>query len=332
MPIPAFARYVLVIVGIVALAVFSWKIAPVLMLFFAGIVIATGIRAASVPLSRRFGVNDTVSVSIVFVLLIAVIGVGSYLFGKQINDQTYQLWQALTEAWEKTKAYLEATPLGPFVLESASAAQDPEAMVKVVKGTATVFGGILDVALVLFLAMYLAVDPKTYRNGFLLLLPHAVRDDVGSAIDASALALRKWLMGQLGAMVVVGVLTGIGLWAIGVPMALPLAILSGILDFVPFIGPLLAAIPGILIAFSISPQIAVYAALVYLTVQFVEGNIVLPLAQKWAVSLPPALSLLGIVAFGLAFGVLGALFAMPLTVVAVVMVQKLYVEKINTGV
>lgn len=329
MPIPLFARYVLVIVGIVALAMFTWKIAPVLMLFFAGIVIATGIRAGSVPLSRRFGLNGTLAVSIVFVLLIAALGLGIYLFGKQIHEQTFELWNELTQAWEKTKAYLEDTPLGPFLLESAAAAQDPEAMAKVVKGTATVFGGIADVVLVLFLAMYLAVDPKTYRNGFLLLLPRAVRDDVGEALDASGDALRKWLVGQLGAMVVVGVLTGLGLWAVGVPMALPLAILSGLLDFVPFIGPLLAALPGILIAFSQSPQLAVYAALVYLTVQFVEGNIVLPLAQKWAVSLPPALSLLGIVAFGLAFGILGILFAMPLTVVAVVLVQKLYVDKLK---
>lgn len=329
MPIPLFARYVLVVVGIVALAMFTWKIAPVLMLFFAGIVIATGIRAGSVPLSRRFGLNGTLAVSIVFVLLIAALGLGIYLFGKQIHEQTFELWNELTQAWEKTKAYLEDTPLGPFLLESAAAAQDPEAMAKVVKGTATVFGGIADVVLVLFLAMYLAVDPATYRNGFLLLLPRGVRDDVGEALDASGDALRKWLVGQLGAMVVVGVLTGLGLWAVGVPMALPLAILSGLLDFVPFIGPLLAALPGILIAFSQSPQLAVYAALVYLTVQFVEGNIVLPLAQKWAVSLPPALSLLGIVAFGLAFGILGILFAMPLTVVAVVLVQKLYVDKLK---
>ena len=329
MPIPLFARYVVVVVAIVALAMFTWKIAPVLMLFFAGIVIATGIRAGSVPLSRRFGLNGTLSVSIVFVLLIAGLGLGSYLFGKQIHEQTFELWNELTQAWMKTKTYLEDTPVGPFILENAAAAEDPEAITKVVKGTATVFGGIADVVLVLFLAMYLAVDPATYRNGFLLLLPRAVRDDVGKALDASGVALRKWLVGQLGAMMVVGVLTGLGLWAIGVPMALPLAILSALLDFVPFIGPLVAALPGILIAFSQSPQLAVYAALVYLAVQFVEGNIVLPLAQKWAVSLPPALSLLGIVAFGLAFGILGLLFAMPLTVVAVVLVQKLYVDKIK---
>jgi predicted PurR-regulated permease PerM len=114
----------------------------------------------------------------------------------------------------------------------------------------------------------------------------------------------------------------------GVPLAIPLGILSGLLDFVPFVGPLLAAIPGLLIAFSQGPDVALYAALVYFSVQFVEGNLVLPLAQKWAVSLPPALTLLSIVAFGLVFGLMGVLFAMPLTVVTLVLVRRLYVEKL----
>ena len=127
-------------------------------------------------------------------------------------------------------------------------------------------------------------------------------------------------------MATVGVLTALGLWLVGVPMAIPLGILSGILDFVPIVGPLVAAIPGILIAFSQGPQVAVYAALVYFAVQFLEGHLVIPLAQKWAVSLPPVLGLLSIVAFGLVFGFIGVLFAMPLTVVAVVLVKRLWVD------
>jgi predicted PurR-regulated permease PerM len=329
MTIPTFTRYVLTVLAIAGVALFAWKISPVLMLFFAGVVLATAVRAGSVPLSRRFGLSETISAAVVFVLLIALLVTGGYFFGKQIVEQAQELWQALSDAWAKTREFLESTPIGAFLLENVASAQDPEAMAKVVKGTATVFGGIADLVLVLFLAMYLAVDPTTYRNGFLLLLPRSVRDDVGDALDASGVALRKWLVGQLGAMVMVGVLTGLGLWMVGVPLALPLGILSGLLDFVPFIGPLLAAIPGILIAFSESPQVALYAALVYLTVQFVEGNLVLPLAEKWAVSLPPALTLLGIVAFGLVFGLLGVLFAMPLTVVTVVMVNKLYVDKLK---
>jgi predicted PurR-regulated permease PerM len=129
-------------------------------------------------------------------------------------------------------------------------------------------------------------------------------------------------------MLFVGVVTSIGLLLAGVPLAIPLGILSGVLDFVPVIGPFVAAIPGVLIAFAEGPQVALYAVLVYIAVQFIEGHFVIPLAQKWAVSMPPALALVAIVAFGVAFGLPGVLFALPLTVVAMVLVQKLYVERL----
>jgi predicted PurR-regulated permease PerM len=329
LPLPTFARYALVVLGLIVLSLLLWKIAPVLMLFFAGVVLATAVRVGSTPLERRFGLPETLAVAIVFVAMLVLLGAGSYFFGRQLAGQTEELMQALNDAWPKVKQYLEANPLGAKVLENASSVADPEAMTRALKGTVSVFGGLADLVLVIFLTMYLAADPKTYRNGFLLLLPRTVRGEVGDALDASGDALRKWLMGQLCAMAVVGVLTGVGLWAVGVPLALPLGVLSALLDFVPFIGPVIAALTGLLIAFSQSPQTALYAALVYLAVQFVEGHLVLPLAQKWAVALPPVLGLLSIVAFGLLFGLLGVIFAIPLTVVAVVLVQRLYVDKLD---
>ena len=321
-----YSQRVVVTIAILVLALFLWKIAPVLMLAFAGIVFAGAVRAASAPLSRRLRIGDTWAVAIVFAVFLLAVLLGSYLFGKQIAAQATDLWDAIKAAASKAEAKMQEFPIGAWLLENMRGASDPEAMGKVFKGTVTVFGSIADVILVLFLSLYFAVDPKLYRNGVLLLLPEGVRPRVGDALDASGEALRKWLLGQLGAMAVVGVLTALGLWLVGVPMAIPLGILSGILDFVPIVGPLVAAIPGILIAFSQGPQVAVYAALVYFAVQFVEGHLVIPLAQKWAVSLPPVLGLLSIVAFGLVFGFIGVLFAMPLTVVAVVLVKRLWMD------
>ena len=326
-----FARHVMIAVGIVILALLVWKIAPVLVLFFAGVTFAVALRAGAEPLARRFHIGETWAVAIVSVLvLLAIIG-ASYFFGQRVTAQAQDMVVALQEAWQKLQDWISRTPLGAGVVEQIQAAssQTGDAMGKVMKGTFTVFGAVADVALVIFLAVYLAADPRTYRNGFLLLLPPAARVSVGGALDSSGVALRKWLLGQLVAMVVVGVITGIGLWAIGVPLAIPLAILSGLLEFVPVVGPLVAAVPGVLIAFTQGPEVALYAALVYFGVQFVEGNFVMPIAQRWAVSLPPALSLIGIVAFGMLFGLMGVLFAMPLLVVAVTMVNKLYVERMS---
>jgi predicted PurR-regulated permease PerM len=324
-----FTRKVLLVAGIFILVLFLWKIAPVLMLAFAGVVIATAIRAASDPLARWLRLPDLVAVSLVSILALAVLIGGGYFFGQRLAEEATALWIAIEEAWEKFREFVGKIPIGENAMENLEAGADPQAIGKVAKGTFTVFGGIADVVLVLFLAAYFAADPRTYRRGLVHLLPQTVRERAARALDASGLALKKWLVGQLLAMLSVGVLTGIGLVLLGVPLAIPLAILMMLLDFVPVIGPFIAAIPGVLIAFSKSPELGLYAALVYLGVQFVEGNIVMPLAQKWAVSVPPALSLLGIVAFGLVFGVIGVLFAMPLLVVTMVLVQKLYIEPLD---
>lgn len=324
-----FTRKALIVTGLVLLVLFVGKIAPVLMLAFAGVVLATAIRAASDPLVRRLRVPDLVAVSIVTALALAVLIGGGYFFGQRLAEEAAALWIAIEEAWQKFREFVGKIPVGENAMDNIESGADPEAIGKVAKGTFTVAGGIADVVLVLFLAAYFAADPRSYRRGLMHLLPQSVRERTANALDASGVALKKWLLGQIIAMLVVGVLTGIGLVMLGVPLAIPLAILMMLLDFVPVIGPFIAAIPGVLIAFSKSPELGLYAALVYLGVQFVEGNIVMPLAQKWAVSVPPALSLLGIVAFGLLFGVIGALFAMPLLVVTMVLVQKLYMAPLD---
>lgn len=326
---PSFIKKVLIVIGLVVLVLFLWKIAPVLLLAFAGVVLATVIRAAAMPLSRKTGMPDTAAVMVVSTIALLALIAGGYLFGKQIAEQAQQLYLAIDLAWQKLMQFVERIPLGKSLTENIDGAASGDAVAKVAKGTIGVFGALADVVLVIFLALYFAVDPRTYRKGLLRLVPPLARDRVNGALDASGIALRKWLMGQLAAMSAVGVLTGIGLWAIGVPLALPLAVLSALLDFVPIIGPIIAAIPGILIAFGQDPQLGVYALIVYIVVQFFEGNIIMPMAEKWAVSVPPALSLLAIVAFGLVFGLIGLLFAMPLLVVTMVMVRKLYTEPVN---
>jgi predicted PurR-regulated permease PerM len=328
-PEPAFTRKVLVTAGIVILVLFVWKIAPVLMLAFGGVVIAAAIRAGAVPLARRLNLPEKAAVSIVTVLAVVVLLGGAFLFGQRIAEEAQAMWTAIKESWAKFEVFVSRFPIGQTAMESLRLGTDADALAKVAKGTVTVFGAFADVLLVMFLAAYLALSPRTYRDGLVRLMPPPVRSQVGDALDASGVALRKWLIGQLGAMAAVGLLTGIGLWAIGVPLAVPLAILMMLLDFVPVLGPLMAALPGVLIAFSQSPQLALYAAMVYFAVQFFEGHVIMPLAQKWAVALPPALAMLGIVGFGVVFGLLGVLFAMPLLVVTVVMVQKLYVETLE---
>jgi predicted PurR-regulated permease PerM len=127
-------------------------------------------------------------------------------------------------------------------------------------------------------------------------------------------------------MATVGIVIGIALELVGVRLALPLGILAALLEFVPVVGPIVSLTIGVLVSLAQGPDIALYAGIVYAVVLFVEGNVIIPLAQKWAVSLPPALGLVAIAVFGVLFGLIGVLFAMPLVVVVVALVQELYVQ------
>lgn len=328
MTLRTYAPYVVVTLALVGLALLIVKLAPVLLLMFAGIVFAAIIRAAADPLIRRFRVPPTLAVIGVTLAIAAVLGVGGWLFGRQVATNAQDLWNALQLAMDKLRERVGDSPFLQSVLQQLRGATSPETMSKVAKGTISVFGVVIDVALVLFLAVYLALDPITYRDGLVRLFPRATRKRLTEALDAAGLALRRWILGQLFAMVCVGVLTAIGLSIAGVPLAVPLGILLGVMDFVPVVGPLIAAIPGLLIALAQSPQLALYALLVYVVMQNIEGNVILPLAQRWAVEIPAALTVLGIVGFGTLLGPAGIFLAMPLVVTTLTLVRKLYLESL----
>ncbi|MGZ5038837.1 MAG: AI-2E family transporter [Usitatibacter sp.] len=323
---PNYASKVVVTLALVAIAVLLWKIVPVLMLVFAGIVFATALRTASDVLTRRFRMRPAIAVAIVVVAVLAALGGGGYLFGERLSEEAGATWEAIGEAQARLEKALEGSAFGRSFVEQLHTATSPETLAKVAKGTFTAFGVIADIGLVLFLAVYLAIDPATYRKGLLVLLPAALRPRVDAALGVAGVQLRKWLLGQLGAMATVGILIGVALALVGVRLALPLGILSALLEFVPVVGPIAALVIGVLVALAQDPGIALYAAIVYGVVLFVEGNVIIPLAQKWAVALPPALGLIGIAVFGILFGLVGVLFAMPLLVVVVALVQELYVE------
>jgi predicted PurR-regulated permease PerM len=192
----------------------------------------------------------------------------------------------------------------------------------------TTLGFLVDVVVVLFVGFYLAVQPDLYKNGFLRLVPHAGRIRTSEVLDEIALTLRWWLLGRTCAMVAIAVTTALGLWLLSVPLALILGILAGVLNFVPNIGPLISAVPALLLSLTQSPVLAAYVAALYVGIQFVESYLVTPLVQQHTVSMPPALTITAQVFMGVLFGGLGLLLATPLTAALLVAVHRLYVEDV----
>ena len=129
-------------------------------------------------------------------------------------------------------------------------------------------------------------------------------------------------------MIAVGAITWVGLTLLGVPLALGLAFLAFLFEFIPVLGPIAAAVPAILVGLSESPMLGLWVALLYIAIQQVESYILLPLLQRWAINLPPALTLIGIVAFGVLFGWIGVLLATPLMVATTVFIREVYLESI----
>lgn len=188
----------------------------------------------------------------------------------------------------------------------------------VLSSTLAVFAGIM---LMLFLSIYLAADPEVYRRGFLRLVPRHRRRQADATLGAIAITLRRWLITQFIAMLVIGVVTTVMLLVLHVRAAVPLGILAGLLEFVPTIGPILSALPAIAMGFVDSPEKAAAVAIGYIGVQFVENQLLIPLLMKEGMDLPPALTIVMQALMALVFGFLGLVVAVPLLAVIIVTVR-----------
>ncbi len=182
--------------------------------------------------------------------------------------------------------------------------------------------------LILFVAIYVAADPALYRRGLLHLFPHRARHRAGDVLSAVALVLRKWLVTQAIAMVTIAVVWAVALSVLGVRAALALAVIAGCLEFVPTIGPTLAVVPALAMALLDTPQKAISVLVVYLIIQAIESNVLIPMLMKGQIHLAPALTIVAQALLTLAFGFLGLMVAVPLTAALIVPVKLLYVEDV----
>lgn len=180
--------------------------------------------------------------------------------------------------------------------------------------------------LIIFLTIYIASDPALYHRGLMHLFPHGSRDRAGEVLTAVAVTLRKWLRTQFIAMLVIGAVTTVALLILGIPAAIPLGILAGLFEFIPTVGPILSAVPAIIMGFIDSPEKALTVAIVYAFIQFAENHLLIPMLMKEGMDLPPALTILAQALMALIFGFMGLLVAVPVLAATMVAVKMLYVE------
>jgi predicted PurR-regulated permease PerM len=327
---PSFLGKVLLVVLAIALAAAVWQLALVFILGFGAIIFAVTLDNMAAPVAERLRISQHLALGLTTVALFLVSIAFLGAFGTRAAEQFSLLAAQLPGAWDNTRNWLNSWELGRWLLtigEDAAVAA-ASTVISALPLASGVLGWLANIALIIVMGIYLAADPQTYVDGAIRLLPPSKRKRARQIINAAGADLRKWLIAMTLDMLFLGTLVGVGLYMIGVPVAFALGILSGLSVFVPYIGPIVATVPGLLIALSVSPTLALSAAAVYVVSQQLEGNIALPLLQRWTVSMPPAVSLLAIVAFGLLFGVWGVLLATPLAVVTIRIVRMAYVEDV----
>ena len=325
MPTSSLRRYnfkqVLATLVLLGLAIYLFD---VLLLFFAAALLAVVFRAPSEWLSRHTRLDVRVSLAIVLALIAGGFALSAWLVGHTIAEQTEGVWKRLPQAIDELRGRAsEIAVVGPAV-ESAG---DPSTQM-VSSGLKTItaaFGAVANFALVLFVAVLLAAQPDVYERGFLHLVPKRHRARAAEVIAELGHMLRRWTLGQLCLMTLVGVLTYIGFLAIGLEFAGALALLAGALTFIPFIGSLAAGVVAVLVSLAQGVDIALLTAAVYTGVQIIE-NVSEPFIQQRAVYLAPALLLFAQAVMGALAGPVGIVLAAPLAAVTIVIVKMLYVE------
>jgi predicted PurR-regulated permease PerM len=322
----AFTRKALVLLLIVAMSALAWKLSYLLMMIFASVVVAVVLRSLAAHF-LRLRLGDGAAVALAVVLLLGIVGALGVMFGGLVSGQFTELGKQLPGAIDLAQHQLNAWHISYNLEEVVKGIRSQFAEIfQRASGFVISAGGVVaDVAVVFVGGVFFAAEPRFYRDGMLRLMPRSIEDLMGVALDDAGRGLKLWLKGQMVSSLCIALLIGVGLVVLGVPSAFALAILAGALDFIPYLGPVLAAVPGVLVGFSEGPTTALWTLGLFVVVQQIQGHVVQPMVQRRSVDLPPVVLMFSLIAAGTIFGLPGVLLATPMTIVGYILIQNLYI-------
>jgi len=320
-----FFRRSCIFVGIVLVPLLVWFFFDLVLIVLGAVLMAELLWAIATPFMRALRLPKALGLGLAAILILGVIAAAAYLFGTQIGAEWQDVLARADAALQAIVGWLEGSPIGKMILSRVQGAD-----FSVTSLAGSIFGvslrSIEALVVTVIVGLYLAAEPTLYRRGLAMLFPGRWRRSANATFDEIATALRLWLIGQLGQMVVVGLLATAATWLIGLPSPAALGIIAGLAEFVPYIGPLLAAIPALLVAGTNGLDAVIWTAVAYLAIHQLEGNLIVPLIQRQMIAIPPAVMLLGIVTITFIFGHVALIFAAPITIILFVAIKKLYVR------
>lgn len=226
---------------------------------------------------------------------------------------------------EKSFDYKISEPFQNILFEASKSLKNITS--NIVIGIIGFLGGVLTVILIIVISFYLVVEKNGVEKFVKTLIPVKFRPQALRVIRKIEVKLGKWFMGQLFLGLIVGFLSFIGLTILGVPYALVLAIIAGSMELIPYIGPTLSSIPAIIIAFAISPILAILVFVLYLVIQQLENYLIVPKVMEKSVGLHPVVIIIAMLVGGQIADVLGIILAIPVTIIASIILEDIYSHK-----
>jgi predicted PurR-regulated permease PerM len=330
----SFVKKVWLAVGIVLLVLaLSWFVKAtfnVLLLVLAGVLISLYFHGLSGLLQRKFKFPQKAALLTSILGTLVLLGLFIWFAGDRIQQQSEELSKTLPGAFEKVKEQMNNSPAGQKIIEQVSSSDSTSKIPGLLQSFFnTTFGVIGDLYVIFFLGLFFTASPSTYTKGFIRLMPVKGRDKAKEVVAKLGSTLTKWIKGQLFSMLVVFILTAIGLAIIGIPLWLVLALIAGLLSFVPNFGPLISLIPAVLMGYLDSPNTALLVVGLYMLVQALESNLITPQIQKKLINIPPALIILAQLFMGVLSGGWGLILALPIVAITMVLVEELYLKKME---
>lgn len=318
----------LLIAFVIIFLLFIWSQRYVVLLFFAGTLMAILFTIPIEKLKRHTRLSHTLSFFIVLFSIIAILALSLGFLIPMIGEQIQKIKEVIPQATDELMRQIRSTEWGEDFLNRWSAKNFLEDNATKIGGFfVSAFDFLFAAGVILFIGIFLAFNHFHYKEPFLQLLPKKKRAKANNVLEKIATQLRRWLLTRLLSMLAIALLTIIGLYIVKLPLAVPLGILAGVLTFIPYLGPILSAVPAILLAFVQSPTTALYTIIVFIIVQIIESNLITPMLEQRIVRLPPAFAIVFQISMGIMFGLLGIALASPILLTVIVMVQELYVKQ-----
>jgi predicted PurR-regulated permease PerM len=323
------AALIVLCVGLGILVV--WRTSSSLLIIFAGVLFASFLDACARALGPVIPVGRAWRLTLVILLITALIVLGAIWGVGKVPEQARLLIRVMDAQLDVLQQRLLSVGVDLFGPDGGRDFSrwfpDHDKLfghAQTAVGTAT--SVLANTLIIVFLGLLFSFDPQSYRDGVVLLVKPSSRARVRAVLDEMGGVLRSWLVGQLIRIVLMTACVWLALYLLGLPGAFLLGLQAGLSNFVPYLGPILAAIPVGLVAMPLGSSMLIWAVGIYTAIQSIEGYVVGPLIQRQAVELPPAWTLVAIVLCGSLFGVMGIALAMPLFAIGRVAVLRLYVE------